>query len=228
MTRIGMQGLIAGIAVCVSPALFAQMEQNPNPNATQQVQQGQSGNATRSPVDEGRETAAAPGATGQEMRDKIFLREAVQGGIGEVKMSQLASQKATSTDVKAFSTKMVTDHTAMGEELKNLADTMGIRVPKDLSKEDKAEYEKLSSLAGDDFEKEYITFMIKDHYKDVRAFRREVAATNDGTLRVQVDKDENVIRDHAHAITKIGRDRGINLLPPGHTPATPPSPPPAQ
>ena len=70
------------------------------------------------------------GDVGQVMQDKMFLRKAAEGGIAEVKLGELAVQKASSDDVKAFAQKMVEDHTRMNNDMAQLADSMGVMLPK--------------------------------------------------------------------------------------------------
>ena len=42
--------------------------------------------------------------------DKKFVEKAAQGGMAEVELGQLATQKASSDDVKKFGQRMVDDH----------------------------------------------------------------------------------------------------------------------
>jgi len=93
------------------------------------------------------------GDVGQTMKDKIFLRKAAQG-MAEVKLGQLAAQKASDGDVRAFGQKMVDDHTKLNDEMAPIAGSMGVRLPKDLDKEDQAEYDKLNALSGNNFDME--------------------------------------------------------------------------
>jgi putative membrane protein len=159
------------------------------------------------------------------VKDKMFLRKAAAGGLAEVQLGQLATQKAGAQDVKDFGEKMVTDHTALNNEMAPIADSMGITLPKKLSKEDQAEYDKLNTLSGDDFDKEYVSFMVKDHHQDLREFRTEAVSTSDPTLKAAVNKCAKVIYAHMTMIDKMARDKGIAT--PGHhsgKPATPPTP----
>jgi len=50
--------------------------------------------------------------------DKTFLAMAAQGDMNEIKLSELAEQKASSPQVKAYAHKMVVEHTAMSAEMK--------------------------------------------------------------------------------------------------------------
>ena len=78
------------------------------------------------------------GSTGDrtdEMKDKMFLRQAAEGGIAEVQFGQLAAQKGGSDDVKAFGQKMVEDHTALNKEIEDVADSAGVMLPKRMNKD---------------------------------------------------------------------------------------------
>jgi putative membrane protein len=143
------------------------------------------------------------------MQDKMFLRKAAEGGIAEVKLGQLAAQKASSDDVKDFGQKMVDDHTKLNLEIAQVADSMGVMLPKSMNKEDQAEYDKLNALSGNDFEVEYLSFMVKDHHKDLHEFRMEAAGPTDPTLHNEVVKAQNVIHDHTVMVDKLARAKGI-------------------
>ena len=51
-----------------------------------------------------------------------------------------------------------------------------------MSKDDQASYDKLSKLSGDDFDKEYLTLMVKDHHQDMKEFREESAKVTRGCI----------------------------------------------
>jgi putative membrane protein len=159
----------------------------------------------------------------QNMKDKTFLRNAAEGGMAEVKLGQLATQKASSDDVKAFGQKMVDDHTMLNNEMAPIADSMGVRTPKSLNKQDQAEYDKLNGLSGTDFDTEYLTVMVKDHHKDLHEFREEAASTTDATLKAAVEKGQSVIREHTMMVDKLAQSKGITV--PQHGGNKQPSPP---
>jgi putative membrane protein len=154
----------------------------------------------------------------------MFLRKAAEGGMAEVKFGKLAAEKASSEDVKAFGQKMVDDHTVLNSEMASIADSMGVRLPKTINKEDQAEYDKLSGLSGSDFDTEYLTAMVKDHHQDLREFRMEVNDTQDPTLKETVERGEQVIREHTIMVDKLARDKGIPV--PAHVGRRPGTPPP--
>lgn len=182
------------------PDLTAQGASQTQPNQPQQVP------ASSTSIQDSTTNA---GDVAQTMRDKIFLRKAAQGGMAEVKLGQLAAQKASGDDVRAFGQKMVDDHTKLNNEMAPLADSLGVRLPKDLNKEDQAEYDKLNALSGNNFDMEYLSFMVKDHHKDLHDFRQEAASTTDPTLQLAVASATRVIHEHTVMVDKLAHEKGI-------------------
>lgn len=169
------------------------------------------------------DSAPNSGDVGQIMADKMFLRKAAEQGIAEVKLGQLAVEKGSSDDVKAFAQKMVDDHSKMNSEIAEVADTMGVMLPKTMNKEDQAEYDKLKRLFGNDFDTEYLTLMVKDHHQDLHEFRVEAATRTDPALHDAVVKAEAVIHDHTVMVDKLARAKGIPVPAHGKHPAPAPS-----
>jgi putative membrane protein len=202
------RSILLGTAILSPGLLFAQFD----PTATSAAQ-------TQPPTQPGRpqqQTSPAQqdsgpnaGDVGQVMQDKMFLRKAAEGGIAEVKLGQLAAQKASSEDVKDFGQKMVDDHTKLNLEIAQVADSMGVMLPKLMNKEDQAEYDKLNALSGNDFDVEYLSFMVKDHHKDLHEFRMEAGSHADPMLHNEVVKAQSVIHEHTVMVDKLARARGI-------------------
>ena len=198
----------------VSPGLlFAQFDPTATPASPSQPGRPQQ---QSSPAQQ--DSGPNDGNVGQVMQDKMFLRKAAEGGIAEVKLGQLAAQKGSSEEVKAFGQKMVDDHTQLNLEIAQIADSMGVMLPKSMSKEDQAEYDKLSALSGDDFDIEYLSFMVKDHHKDLHEFRMEAASPTDPTLHNEVVRAQGVIHEHTVMVDKLARAKGIPVPTHGHKP----------
>jgi putative membrane protein len=58
---------------------------------------------------------------------------------------------------------------------------------------------------------EYLSFMVQDHHKDLRAFRIEAASPTDPALHDAVVKAENVIHDHKVMVDKLARAKGVPI-----------------
>jgi putative membrane protein len=198
------RSILLGTTILSPGLLFAQFDPTATPASPTQPGRPQ---PQSSPAQQ--DSGPNAGDVGQVMQDKMFLRKAAVGGLAEVKLGQLATQKGSSDDVKAFGQKMVEDHTKMNLEIAQVADSMGVMLPKSLNKEDQAEYDKLNGLSGNEFDIEYLTFMVRDHHKDLHEFRMEAASPTDAALHNEVVKAHGVIHDHTVMVDKLAREKGI-------------------
>src|SRR6266498_115932 len=76
-------------------------------------------------------------------KDFKFARDAAEGGLLEIKVSELAKQKATSPAVQQFADQMIQDHTKANNELKQLAMQKGATIPDKLTRHQETEFERL-------------------------------------------------------------------------------------
>jgi putative membrane protein len=192
----------------VSVAQADPMGQMPGQN--QANQPGRPAAPTPSMMD----SSGAPNETAQQIKDKMFVHEAIEGGLAEIALGNLAAQKSTNDDVRAFGKRMVEDHTKLNQQLSQVADTIGARAPKKMGKDQQAQYDKLAALSGDDFDREYITLMVKDHHKDLREMRMEATTTQDTDLKAVLGDGAPIIRDHMVSVDRMAHERGIPM--PGH------------
>ncbi len=225
---------VLAAAVVLSPSILAaQMDQVPGPVGPQPYpsspqginqpanNQGASTPPTGSQVPQPtsmRDSLGAPGQTGQQMLDKQFMRNAAQGGIADVKLGQLATEKG-SANVKDLAQKLMDDHTAMNKDLDGVADALGIMLPKKMTKDDQAEYEKLNGLSGKDFDAEYLTFMAKAHWQTLHAFYMEASVAADPDLQAEVVKALGTMHQHVGMISKVAKEEDVTLPPRPQRPA---------
>src|SRR5690349_20135678 len=94
--------------------------------------------------------------------DTKFVKEAAEGGMAEVELGRLAATHATSDQVKQFGQRMVDDHGKANNQLMELAQRHNITVPTILTGKHKSEYDRLSKLSGDQFDREYVKLMVAD------------------------------------------------------------------
>ena len=129
-------------------------------------------------------------------RDYKFVTEAAQGGMMEVRLGEIAKQRASSQSVRDFAQRMITDHSKAGDELKQVASNKGAAIPTEMSRKHNATIESLEKLSGREFDKEYIAMMVKDHKKDVKEFEDAVKDVSDPDLKAFAQKNLSVIQDH--------------------------------
>ncbi len=203
--------------LCAPAVLHAQTDPNAMPPGSQPSSPGTASHASAPGTVSGSTLAAQDSSTNggtvdpNHMKDKIFLRKVSEGGLAQVQLGKLASQKASSSDVKKLGQKMVDDHTALTRELEPLAQGMGLKAPSRMNKVDQAEYSKLNGLSGTDFDKEYLTFETQDHRKDLREFKREEASTTDSALKDAAGQGEKMIAGHLRMIEKLDAANGVEV-----------------
>jgi putative membrane protein len=128
--------------------------------------------------------------------DKKFLATAAQSDVNEIKLSELAKQKATNPAVKTFAAEMVTEHKKMSASMKPFAQSWGLSAPTDLDDDHKSDYAKLNGLSGADFDKEYMDLMVSDHSKALDLFTDEAKDTKDPKFRAAVVKGKTMVAAH--------------------------------
>jgi putative membrane protein len=105
---------------------------------------------------------------GQDGDARYFAEHAAMAGNAEVELGQLAIQHAQNPQVREFAQMMVRDHSQAGAELKQTLSAHNVDAPKGLDPEHRQLKERLSSLNGADFDREYMKAMIDGH-KEVKS-----------------------------------------------------------
>jgi putative membrane protein len=141
--------------------------------------------------------------------DKKFAKKAYVGSMAEIELGQLAAQKGNAEDVKQFGEKMVTDHTRLNEQLKPIAQQIGVTLPTELPSKEQALKNKLQSQSGDQFDQTYIKAMLKDHNKDLHAFRREASSGHDPQLKDFASNGATVIQEHLNLAEQMAQKHNV-------------------
>jgi putative membrane protein len=128
--------------------------------------------------------------------DHGFVVDAAMGGMAEVEIGELASDKAQSDEVKKFAQRMVTDHGKVNDELKTLAQNKNIALPTDSGAKHKATKDRLAKLSGAAFDKAYMQEMLTDHRKDVGEFQKQSRTAKDPDVKVWATKTLPMLEEH--------------------------------
>ena len=131
-----------------------------------------------------------------ESSDRTFVSKAAQGGMAEVELGRLATERASNEKVKHFGQQMVDDHSKANEELKNVASNKGTQLPTSMDAQSQATLKHLSNLHGAAFDRAYIDDMVKDHQKDVADFQREAEHGTDPDVKAFAAKTLPTLQHH--------------------------------
>ena len=115
---------------------------------------------------------------------------------------------ALARDMNEFGARMVADHGRANSELKSIAGKKGIQLPTELNSEQKSEMDKLSKMSGAEFDKEYMSAMLKDHETDVKDFDTQAKEGNDPEIKAFAGKTLPTLQQHLQmaqqAAQKVG------------------------
>ncbi|MBI5472778.1 MAG: DUF4142 domain-containing protein [Ignavibacteriae bacterium] len=143
--------------------------------------------------------------------DADFLTEAWQGGMLEVRLGRLASEKSTNADVKNFGEMMKDDHTKVNDQLKQLAVRKGVKLDSKMEKAHMDTYSRLSRLSGTEFDKEYMDLMVDDHEEDVDKFQKMAEVADDPDVKSFASKHLSTLKHHLQEAKRIdGSIKGMS------------------
>ncbi len=123
--------------------------------------------------------------------------------MAEVELGKLATERASREEVKKFGQRMVDDHGKAGDQLKEIASSRGIQVPDKLSAKDQMTKDRLSKLSGEQFDRAYMSDMVKDHTQDVADFKLESSSGTDPDVKNFAVTTLPTLQDHLRLAKEI-------------------------
>lgn len=135
--------------------------------------------------------------------DKDFIEDAAKGGMFEVQSGQLAAQKGADQSVKDFGNKLVQDHGKANDELKQIAEAKGVKMPEKNDWSNRHEISKLEKLSGPAFDREFAKHEVKDHEKDIKNFEKAAQKLNDPDLKAWAEKQLPALKEHLALAQKL-------------------------
>jgi putative membrane protein len=141
--------------------------------------------------------------------DRMFVSKAMQGGLAEVQLGQLTLQKSSNPQVKEFAQRMIDDHTKLNDQMKPVAQQVGVTVPDQISKNDRKTIAKLQALSGSAYDQAYIKDMVKDHKQDLNEFQMEASSGQDQTVKDAANQGSKVIAQHLQMAQQMAKDQNV-------------------
>jgi putative membrane protein len=117
-------------------------------------------------------------------RDKEYLRERAGQLAGDIKIGELATQKASNELVRAFGYRMVNDHKRSLENVQKVAAERKVDLPAEPPERYAKALEKLSGLSGNEFDVQYMRRALHEHRVNIKADGKRKYGTKDSQLRL--------------------------------------------
>lgn len=147
--------------------------------------------------------------------DTAFIQQALKSGGEEAEIAKLAVEKSQSAEIKQFAQMLVSDHTAVNEQLALLAqrngaasaprdgtkrgDTDSMRLPPTASPgaaPSSPKAQQLSKLSGAQFDQQFMMMIVDGHEKSVELYTREAEGGTDPAAKKLASETLPKIKEH--------------------------------
>ena len=135
--------------------------------------------------------------------DAKHANRIAQSDLAEVQAGKLGVSKASSPEVKKFAQSMVDDHGKHLGELRAMAKTKGMQLPSAPAKKHQQAMKKLESASGAEFDKLFMTQMVKDHEDALKLVQDTAKNAKDPELKADAEKTAPVIQKHLEEAKRI-------------------------
>jgi predicted outer membrane protein len=143
------------------------------------------GTTARNDTNNGAAVGTAGRDGGLSNSDRDFIRDIATMNAAELELGRLASERASTPEVKRFAQMMVTDHTSAGDKVQAFVAQHPIDIPTQLDDNHRDLRDKLAAKTGLDFDKEFADKMVDEHQK--LADKLESRIDKDTITRAHVD-----------------------------------------
>jgi len=141
--------------------------------------------------------------------DRAFILKAAGSGMFEVQAAQLATTRATSSDVKSFAGMLVDHHTKANDELTKLANAKGVELPAAPPRGMRKDIEDLGKKKDQEFDREFVRQIgIKAHEKDIKLFEKAGKDLKDPELKAFATKTLPTLQQHLAQAQKLPQAGG--------------------
>jgi len=144
--------------------------------------------------------AAADNADLLSHRDRAFVDEAAQAGIGQIALGERAEQSAASAPVREFASRMVNDHAKVDARLRAISERDGFAFPHRLTSDDQKKADRLARAHAEQFDAVYMADQAANHRKTIAAFEREAREGDNPDLRRFAADMLPTLRDDLHLV----------------------------
>jgi putative membrane protein len=149
------------------------------------------------------QTAVAQEKTRAGHTDQSFVHMASSGGLAEVQLGQLATERAASPEVKQFGQRMVTDHTKANQELAEIAQKKNMPIATEFDPKHRTMADKLAKLQGAAFDREYLLGQVADHEQTVALFKTQIKEGKDADLKTFARETLPTLEDHLKTVRAL-------------------------
>ena len=156
-------------------------------------------------------TTTNPTATTATTQDTSFVRELRTNNLLEIRLGSLAARRSTNSAVKQFAQRMVTDHTAMGNEWTSLANRLRLSTTSALDVNQQQVVSRLSAVPAADFDREYMSTSVQFHQNVIGLFQNGGPSAQSPEVRQLAAKGLPVLEQHLTMAQQVASQVGASV-----------------
>ncbi len=142
----------------------------------------------------------------QQADQTNFLADAIRGNVAEVKLGQLAAERAQSQQVREYGDMLKKDHTRSLEKASSLANEIGVPASSVLTAQQQNQFESLQKLWGDEFDTTFLSQMVRDHQTNIAKFSAQAQSGSDPEVMAFAKETLPTLQAHLQHAQSIQSD----------------------
>jgi putative membrane protein len=142
--------------------------------------------------------------------DMPFIRLAASSNLMEILLGRQAESRASNQAVRQFGQRMVTDHSQMQQQLQSAAASLGQSFTPALNAHHQQEVSRIQNLTGQEFDRAYMTAMIRGHQQDVSEFQTRSQSANTTQVRTLASSSLPMLQQHLSLAVQVGNQVGAD------------------
>ena len=152
-------------------------------------------------------TDAAQKLDSEEM---AFLHKAAQEQWAEIGLGRLAAKKASNKKVKEFGKEVLEGHEYASQGLIDLSAKVGIYLPVEMNDKQKKAQRRLSNLSGNDFDKAFVTYLLKKHRNQLEELKKSAQKLHNENVKQWAEATEPILEVHLKKAEYVAQALGVN------------------
>jgi putative membrane protein len=142
----------------------------------------------------------------QQADQTNFLADAIRGNVAEVKLGQLAAERAQSQQVREYGEMLRKDHTQSLDKASRLASQIDVPAASELSARQQKQFEALQKLSGDEFDTTFLSQMVRDHQETIAKFSTQAQTGSDPEVMAFAKETLPTLQAHLQHAQSIQSD----------------------
>ena len=128
--------------------------------------------------------------------DRAFIEQAAQTGAADVRLRQLAVNRAKSARVQDFARTVAEERAEANDQLRELALTKGVPLAAEPTAEQQHVIDAMDELAGSEFDTEYMAHQVRSYEDAIVLHRTQLDQTEDPDLRGYAESSLALLEQH--------------------------------